>query len=403
MAAARRRKRAQPARPGRRGGPHPDPRRRRRLHRARRPGQGPDGRHRQGRRGVGRPAALPLRHQGAALRRGADLLPRGLGRAQPAGAWRSAGDEPGRAAVVLPRPVPAQRRAAARTSGCSGRSSPCSASAQPAPRQGRRRALRGPLRHRRRHRPRRARAPASSTTTLDAAARSPRPRSRCATGSAPGCWPTTPTSPSTRRATSRRRRRRAWSATTARCRRPAGSLAEAARMTAHRPRPLTRRQPPEGWPGAGRVDGPRRLRLHPRRRRPPTAPLPKSAKAKIDGDLVYFNWADYLDPSVLKGFQKEYGVKIIESNFDSMEGMYAKIAAGNQYDIVFPIAKWVVEAAPRGQAPRDRPRPAHQRRPGLLLRLLLQRPVVRRRSRRSRCRSPSTRPASAGAPTRSTR
>jgi spermidine/putrescine transport system substrate-binding protein len=77
--------------------------------------------------------------------------------------------------------------------------------------------------------------------------------------------------------------------------------------------------------------------------------LPKSAKAKIDGDLVYFNWADYLDPDVLKGFQKEYGVKIIESNFDSMEGMYAKINAGNQYDVVFPIAKWVVKMRNEGK------------------------------------------------------
>ena len=77
--------------------------------------------------------------------------------------------------------------------------------------------------------------------------------------------------------------------------------------------------------------------------------LPKSAKAKIDGDLVYFNWADYLEPSVLKGFQEEYGVKIIQSNFDSMEGMYAKIAAGNQYDITFPIAKWVVKMRREGK------------------------------------------------------
>ena len=61
---------------------------------------------------------------------------------------------------------------------------------------------------------------------------------------------------------------------------------------------------------------------------PAAAPLPKSAKAEIDGDLIYFNWADYLDPKVVKGFQREYGVKVIESNFDSMEGMYAKIAAG---------------------------------------------------------------------------
>ncbi len=82
---------------------------------------------------------------------------------------------------------------------------------------------------------------------------------------------------------------------------------------------------------------------------PAAAPLPKSAKAEIDGDLIYFNWADYLDPGVLRRFQKEYGVKIIESNFDSMEGMYAKIAAGNQYDITFPIAKWVVKMRREGK------------------------------------------------------
>lgn len=82
---------------------------------------------------------------------------------------------------------------------------------------------------------------------------------------------------------------------------------------------------------------------------PTDAPLPKSATAEIDGDLVYFNWADYLAPSVIKGFQREYGVKVIESNYDSMEGMYAKIAAGNQYDIVFPIAKWVVKLRQEGK------------------------------------------------------
>ena len=82
---------------------------------------------------------------------------------------------------------------------------------------------------------------------------------------------------------------------------------------------------------------------------PPVVSLPKSAKAKIDGDLYYFNWADYLDPGVLRRFQKEYGVKIIQSNFDSMEGMYAKIQAGNQYDIVFPIAKWVQKLRREGK------------------------------------------------------
>ncbi len=82
---------------------------------------------------------------------------------------------------------------------------------------------------------------------------------------------------------------------------------------------------------------------------PTDAPLPPSAKAKIDGDLIYFNWADYLAPSVVKGFKEEYGVDVIESNYDSMEGMYAKLAAGNQYDIVFPIAKWVVKLKREGK------------------------------------------------------
>ena len=130
--------------------------------------------------------------------------------------------------------------------------------------------------------------------------------------------------------------------------------------------------------------------------------LPKSAKAEIDGDLIYFNWADYLDPSTFKGFQREYGVKIIQSNFDSMEGMYAKIQAGNQYDIIFPIAKWVQKLRARARsAPStttSSPTPTRSSTPA---------PTTTTpgttTSRPSRCRSPSTRPASAGAPTRSTR
>ncbi|MFJ8074231.1 extracellular solute-binding protein [Streptomyces sp. NPDC096176] len=61
---------------------------------------------------------------------------------------------------------------------------------------------------------------------------------------------------------------------------------------------------------------------------------------KVDGDLVYFNWADFVDPAVFAGFEKEYGVKVVQSNFDSMEGMAAKLNAGNRYDIIFPTAKW---------------------------------------------------------------
>ena len=72
----------------------------------------------------------------------------------------------------------------------------------------------------------------------------------------------------------------------------------------------------------------------------PTKETPRITP-KVDGDLVYFNWAGFLDPKVLKGFADEYGVDIVESNFDSMESMQAKLAAGNRYDVIFPSAQWV--------------------------------------------------------------
>lgn len=70
---------------------------------------------------------------------------------------------------------------------------------------------------------------------------------------------------------------------------------------------------------------------------------------KVDGDLVYFNWADFVDPAVFEGFEKEYGVKVVQSNFDSMEGMAAKLNSGNQYDIIFPTAKWTQRLATGGR------------------------------------------------------
>jgi spermidine/putrescine transport system substrate-binding protein len=63
-------------------------------------------------------------------------------------------------------------------------------------------------------------------------------------------------------------------------------------------------------------------------------------KPVIDGDLVYFNWADYVDPSIFDAFKKEYGVGVVQSSYDSMESMVDKMNAGNSYDVIFPSAKW---------------------------------------------------------------
>jgi spermidine/putrescine transport system substrate-binding protein len=66
----------------------------------------------------------------------------------------------------------------------------------------------------------------------------------------------------------------------------------------------------------------------------------KVVKAEPDGDLVYFNWSEYLEPKLIKAFEKQYGVKVRESNFDSMQGMMAKLRSGNRYDIIVPTAEW---------------------------------------------------------------
>lgn len=70
---------------------------------------------------------------------------------------------------------------------------------------------------------------------------------------------------------------------------------------------------------------------------------------KVDGDLVYFNWADYVDPEVFAAFEAEYKVKVIQSNFDSMESMVAKMNSGNAYDIIFPSAKWTQKLVAGGK------------------------------------------------------
>ena len=154
---------------------------------------------------------------------------------------------------------------------------------------------------------------------------------------------------------------------------------DAALMTTRAPQPLPARLPVGGATARPARDD-AGLRLH----RAPPGPkaLPtKPIVPKIDGDLVYFNWAEYVDPKVFKGFEKEYGVKVIESNFDSMESMQAKLAAGNRYDIIFPSAQWVQKLTAANQLRRDRPRrrwtnAARDLRPLRLLRRPLVRPEL---------------------------
>ena len=78
---------------------------------------------------------------------------------------------------------------------------------------------------------------------------------------------------------------------------------------------------------------------------------------KVDGDLFYYNYSQYINPDLLKEFEKRYDVKVIQSYFDSMEGMVAKLRAGNTYDVIFPTAEYIqrlVEGQQLLRIPRDK-------------------------------------------------
>jgi spermidine/putrescine transport system substrate-binding protein len=67
----------------------------------------------------------------------------------------------------------------------------------------------------------------------------------------------------------------------------------------------------------------------------------KVVPAKVDGDLLIFNWTEYMDPELIKGFERQYSVKVRQANFDSMPAMMAKLRSGNEYDLIFPTAEYV--------------------------------------------------------------
>ena len=53
--------------------------------------------------------------------------------------------------------------------------------------------------------------------------------------------------------------------------------------------------------------------------------------------LNVFNWGDYIDPQVIKDFEKEFKIKVVYEEFDTNEDMYVKIANGSgKYDVAIP-------------------------------------------------------------------
>jgi putrescine transport system substrate-binding protein len=66
--------------------------------------------------------------------------------------------------------------------------------------------------------------------------------------------------------------------------------------------------------------------------------------AAMDADKVVnvYNWSDYIDPSIVPAFEKEYGIKVNYDVFDSNEVLETKLLAGRTgYDVVVPSASFM--------------------------------------------------------------
>jgi spermidine/putrescine-binding protein len=58
---------------------------------------------------------------------------------------------------------------------------------------------------------------------------------------------------------------------------------------------------------------------------------------ETDGDLLLYNWSEYMDPDLLTAFADEYGVEATEDTFTSNEAPLAQIRAGGaDYDVIIP-------------------------------------------------------------------
>ncbi len=58
--------------------------------------------------------------------------------------------------------------------------------------------------------------------------------------------------------------------------------------------------------------------------------------------LNVYNWSDYIDPSVVPAFEREYGIKVNYDVFDSNEVVETKLLAGKTgYDVVVPSGSFM--------------------------------------------------------------
>ncbi|MEG2441762.1 MAG: ABC transporter substrate-binding protein [Acetivibrio sp.] len=60
-------------------------------------------------------------------------------------------------------------------------------------------------------------------------------------------------------------------------------------------------------------------------------------KTGVNGEVIVYNWGEYMDPEIREQFEQETGIKVIYDEYETNEIMYPKIQSGAvAYDVVCP-------------------------------------------------------------------
>lgn len=70
--------------------------------------------------------------------------------------------------------------------------------------------------------------------------------------------------------------------------------------------------------------------------------LASATLAAAEGELQLYNWGNYTSPELLEKFEKETGIKVTVTDYDSNDVALAKVEAGGSgFDLVVPSASYV--------------------------------------------------------------
>lgn len=74
------------------------------------------------------------------------------------------------------------------------------------------------------------------------------------------------------------------------------------------------------------------------------------AAAKGAGEVVVYNWSDYIPEDLLRDFTRETGIKVVYSTYESNEAMIAKLKLlkGKTYDVVCPSTYFIPQMVEAG-------------------------------------------------------